>query len=68
MTKAEILAFHLIGIHCDVLAITRPYAENQDQHAHEHHGPGTIRHHGAESLHYDATVVESALEEFETAS
>jgi len=65
MTEAEKLALHLVGVHCDPMAIARPHDENVDQHQHEHRGPGTIRNHDPGWLGYDAAKVEAVLEEAE---
>ncbi len=63
--RGETLALHLISAHCDGMAIARTRAENIDQHEHEHRGPGTIRHHPAGSLYFDAEKAERVLEELE---
>jgi hypothetical protein len=61
MTEAEELALHLVGVHCDPMAIARPHSENVDQHQHEH------RDHDSGWLGYDAAKVEAVLEEAEAA-
>lgn len=61
----ERVAFHLIGKHCDGLAICRSPADNADQHKHEHDGPCTIRNHPRHSVEYDPEIVEAVLEELE---
>lgn len=47
------LAMHLASDHADPMAPQRGLAQNRDQHAHEHAGPGTIRNHSADSMHFD---------------
>jgi hypothetical protein len=59
------LAFHLVSVHCDPMAIARPHEENLDQHDHEHRGPGTIRNHPASDCSWDAEKLEAVLEEME---
>lgn len=63
--SADELALHLVGVHCDPMAIARPQDENADQHDHEHKGPGTIRDHDRSWLGYDHVRVEEVLEEAE---
>lgn len=65
--RGERLALHLVSAHCDGMAIARSRAENLDQHAHEHQGPGTIRNHHLTSLIYDDQKIERVLEELEEA-
>jgi hypothetical protein len=60
-------AFHLISAHADPMAICRSEADNDDQHDHEHTGPGTIRNHPRDWLGWDAAKIEAILEEAEAA-
>jgi hypothetical protein len=59
------LAFHLISMHCDGLAIERPVTGNIDQHEYEHDGPGTIRNHPRWLRTWDAGKIEDILKELE---
>jgi hypothetical protein len=59
------LAFHLVSVHCDPMAIARPHGENKEQHNYEHRGPGTIRNHPASDRSWDAEKLEAVLEEAE---
>jgi hypothetical protein len=61
----EALAFHLISMHCDPMAIWRGSEDNLDQHAHEHRGPGTIRNHKIQNMSWDEEKIEAILEEIE---
>lgn len=65
--RGERLALHLVSAHCDGMAIARSHAENVEQHAHEHRGPGTIRNHPPASFFYDDQKIEHVLEELEEA-
>jgi hypothetical protein len=65
--RGELLALHLVSIHCDPMAIARSYDENVDMHDHEHKGPGTIRNHDPAWLGCDAAKAEDVLEEAEAA-
>src|SRR5216683_1552624 len=49
------LWLHLVSMHADPMAVCRTAAENDDQHEHEHRGPGTIRNHPAGDLGYNLT-------------
>jgi hypothetical protein len=57
------LAKHLASRHADGMALTRSLAENQDAHAHEHRGPGTIRNHDPEDLSWDQASVDLVVAE-----
>lgn len=59
------LVMHLISAHADPLAVCRSYADNLDQHEHEHRGPGTIRNHSPASRFFNAVKIELVLEECE---
>lgn len=59
------LAYHLISEHADGLAIGRPLADNEEAHKHEHDGPGTIRNHDRDSLHFDRAKMAEVLAELE---
>lgn len=59
------LAMHLISMHADPMAVSRPYAESQEQHDYEHTGPGTIRNHPRANRSWDETKSELVLEECE---
>lgn len=59
------LALHLASEHADPMAMDRPPIENEDQHHHEHTGPGTIRHHAEYDFSYDRRKVSAILREAE---
>lgn len=62
---AEEMAFHLVGVHCDVVAITRPLEDNIAEHWREHFGVGGIRNHDWNTFTHDSHVMEAILEEVE---
>jgi hypothetical protein len=59
------LAMHLISMHADPMAVARSREENDEQHAYEHIGPGTIRNHPVSLRTYDPAKIEVVLEECE---
>lgn len=67
------LALHLASMHADPMAPQRGLRENRDHHGHEHDGPGTIRNHDRESLHFDLdraryVILEMMGEEYRSTS
>jgi hypothetical protein len=60
------LAMHLIGVHCNTAAIDEhDWEELNDQHDHEHFGPGGIRGHLYTDWKADPRKIEEVLEEVE---
>lgn len=55
----DALRLHLLAVHGNLAAAMLSDREALDQHDHEHHGPGGIRHHDFTSLHWtDARIAE----------
>lgn len=57
------LAKHLASRHADGMAVSRPLADNQEAHEHEHRGPGTIRDHDPEDLSWDQERLDQVVRE-----
>jgi hypothetical protein len=62
------LWLHLVSMHADPMAVLRSEADNDDQHEHEHRGPGTIRNHLAGDLTYNTVTAKASLTELYTDS
>jgi hypothetical protein len=60
---ARDLAFHLISVHRDPLAIARPAAESSEHHIHEHER--AARAHPLDDRAWDPEKLERILEEAE---
>jgi hypothetical protein len=61
------LALHLASDHADPLAVCRGARQNDEQHEHEHDGPGTIRNHPRDSRHFELAKARAVILEALTA-
>jgi hypothetical protein len=59
------MAFHLISVHADPIAVCRSEEENREQHHREHTGPGTVRGHPEAFRGWQESKIELVLEEIE---
>lgn len=63
MLIGHCLWLHLVSRHADPMAVTRSGPDNEDQHEHEHRGPGTIRDHPVGDLSFNTVTAKHVLAE-----
>lgn len=63
LPQMDPLTLHLVSRHADGMAAERSVAENREQHAYEHTGPGTIRNHDLDDISGDVGKARLVLAE-----